>query len=242
MPATFVQTQSAKATGTSVTVTLTLTAGNFVHAALVLAGRSFASASPIVQTAGDALTLDASIDDSGTYVAHYSKASVAGGSTTFTFTFTSDTATLYISEASSIASSSAFDVAATAVQVTATSRTTGTTATLAQADAIAFATWNGDGSGSRTFTSVSNSFTVPTNGDQLTSAPNLLAYKVLSSTSAVESTLQLVESSVLTGIVSVYKGAVATGPTLPWLPVTRVIAGASSRVIASGFIPPSRLG
>lgn len=30
--------------------------------------------------------------------------------------------------------------------------------------------------------------------------------------------------------------------TLPWLPVTRVIAGASAQVIASGFIPPSRLG
>lgn len=38
------------------------------------------------------------------------------------------------------------------------------------------------------------------------------------------------------------KPAATATLSLPWLPVTRVIAGASSQVIASGFIPPSRLG
>lgn len=69
-----------------------------------------------------------------------------------------------------------------------------------------------------------------------------LAYLIETTAAAKNVTWTISTSGDISCAIATFKAAAAVGPTLPWLPVTRVIAGASSQVIASGFIPPSRLG
>lgn len=188
-----VQTASATAAaGTTISVTLTLTAGNAVVGIFL----HHNSANPPVglsQTAGDTLTLATSSFTSGEYTRFGVNHSVAGGSTTFTYTWTNTLiSALYIMEISGMTSSSSFDVQANNASTTATTHSSGTTGTLAQPNQIAIAAFNGNGSGPTTFTSVSNGYTVPTNGNRLGGASNfqsLVCYLITSSTSGQETTL-----------------------------------------------------
>ncbi len=214
MAAAHVQTAFHDANPVStISVTLTLTAANAVIVTLISGGVGLGSLSGLAQTAGDTLTLAGSLDNSGTYQAQYINYSVAGGSTTFTFTWTGATyMSLYAEEVSGLMAAGADQVAST-VSAVSTTLSSGTTATLSQADEFALATWNLDGSGSTSLTSVSNSFTVPANGSQLSTAvPRaLLAYKVVSATTAVETTATLGDASTWTGLIVTYKAA-ATAP------------------------------
>ncbi len=213
MPAAHIQTESNVVLGgvTSISKTLTLTAGNGVVVNVLVLNHSSGGAGPITQTSGDTVVLKASIDDGGSYTVQYANASVSGGSTTFTFTTgNASDLVLFVSEFSS---ASDFDVSASTTQTIANSHSSGTTATLAQADSFAVAVWNGDGSSGKAFDSITNGFTVPTNGDVLATGVSLVAYKVLAATTAVETTMSVIVggSYAATGLIGVYKAAAAAG-------------------------------
>lgn len=203
-----VQTITSAANDTTISATLTLTPGNAVIVTAIW-DTSLSGMDGLAQTAGDTLTERASLDDSGAFQQHYSNYSVAGGSTTFTFTWNSaQTARLFVTEISGMATSDAFDQSASATQTVATTHSTGTTGTLSQAAEICIASIHGDASGSTTLVGFSNGFTVPTNGDQLTTFPKaLLAYKIVSATDAVETTATTNDNLVGTGLISTYKAA-----------------------------------
>ncbi len=209
MPASHVQTAwNETASGESISVTLTLTAGNGVVVTLMTPAVGSASLVGLAQTSGDTLLFAAGIDNSGTYQQQYSKTSVAGGSTTFTFTWGGATqASLYVTEISSL---STFDQSASTPFAITPTPSSGTTGALDQADEIAIATFNLDGSGSTAFTSVSNGFTVPANGNHMgggiVGGRSLLAYKVVADTSAVETTLTG-DNMAVTGLVCMYRAA-----------------------------------
>ncbi len=198
------------ASAESISVTLTLTAGNGVVVTFISGGVGLGSLGGFAQTAGDTLTLAADINSGGTYQAQYYKKTVAGGSTTFTFGWTGATyIALYVTELSGL---DVVDVSASTALTSGTSVSSGTTATTAQADEIAIATFNLDGSGSTSFGSISNGFTIPTNGDNMagTAPRSLLCYKVLSATGAIETTLASGDGMAVTGLIATYKALAST--------------------------------
>ncbi len=230
MASAHVQTQwNEAASAESISVTLTLTAGNGVVVSFISPNVGLSALVGLAQTAGDTLTLATSLDGSGLYTAQYVKQTVAGGSTTFTFAWTGATAiNMFVTEVTNLAASP-FDQSASSGFSIATTKTSGTTGTLSQADEFVVATFNLDGSGSTSLTSVSNGFTVPTNGDQMGSGHlggrALLAYKVVSTTAGVETTLTVSDTIAASAIIATYKSA-TTGSS-------SVSPSASSSVSAS---------
>lgn len=200
------------AAGTAVSRTLTLTPGNAVLVT-VMWDNGLGSLGTISQGAGDTLTQTADLNDSGTYQRQYLCHSVVGGSTTFTINWTNACkATIVVTEVSGLATASAWDVSASAAFGSGSSRPSGTTATLAQAEEFAYVSWHLDGSGATTLSNVSNGFTVPSNGALLSGAtgiPFVVAYKVLSSTAAVDTTVTVADGIAGTGLISTFKDAVA---------------------------------
>ena len=218
MAAAHVQTQQNNVNnGTSLSVTLTLTAGNAVIVTLC-ADTSLAGLGSPTQSAGDTLafTCDNSLNP---YVAQYLNHAVAGGSTTFTFTWSNpQLVRLFVTEVSGLVTSSAFDKTAVdgAGTTNATTHSSGTTATTTQADEFALAAFNVDGSGTNTLSSLTNSFTVPTNGNQNDGAGPIspkcvIAYKVLSAAGTVETTATFSDNTSGNGMVGTYKAAAAGG-------------------------------
>jgi hypothetical protein len=219
------------AANTTTSKTITLTTGNAVIVTLFW-DTSLAGVGTVNQTAGDTVALVASINHGGIYQAQYLCHSVAGGSTTFTFTWSGSTpSSIVVTEVSGLAASSAFDQTASNNSAVSATHTSGTTPTLSQADEFAYATWHGDSSGTTGFTSVSNGFTVPTNGSSLSGASNgcryVVAYKAVSATTAVESTLTMADNWFATGLIATYKDdagepPASTGGAFPrWRSVRR---------------------
>lgn len=222
MAADHVQTNTGAATSTSSTLTASYTQHNGVVISLLFNDNA-TNVGTITQTAGDTATVTSALMDSGgTYVIQYYVADIsATGSMTFTFSHNSVPWRIFITEISGQATSSLFDTWAGTTASFATTHSSGTTATLAQADEIAIAVFHADGSGTTNFTSATNGFTVPSNGNQLGSSVTvpraLLLTKVTTSTSAVETTVTT-DSMTSTGLVGTYKAAAVGGsPTITWV-------------------------
>ena len=180
------QTQSAVVVSSPATITLTLTAGN----AVIVSLHTYTGGTGPAQTAGDTLVLRQQIDDADAHTFQYSNFSVVGGSTTFTFTYGGvNFARLFVSEFSG--GLNEFDVSSGAQLTNSASHSSGTTAATAQAEELAYANFNADGSGTTSLVSISNDFIIPTNGNQLAGATmkGLVAYKILASIGAQETTL-----------------------------------------------------
>ena len=193
----------------TISATLTLTAGNAVVVNLL----TYSQAVTPTQTAGDTLTIRKDFVSGGLRINQYDSLSVAGGSTTFTFTFATVSAVrIFVTEISGLAKSAAFDVSADGgADTTSTTHSSGTTATTAQANEICIAAMNSDGAGGSGSNTVSQSFTIPTNGD----APgtdsgglkSTLAYKIVSATGTFETTFTSLSTDG-DAIICTYKAAV----------------------------------
>lgn len=208
MALTHVQTLFTNAAASPVSVTLTLTAGNAVLVSLL-------TYVVPTQTAGDTLTQDASAISGGDNLYLFSNLSVAGGSTTFTFTTASGAMSMWVTEVSGLATSAAFDQTANTTFSLAATRSTGTTPTTIQADEFLLGIMHGDTSGSNTLSSVSNGFTVPTNGDRVGAAGGnargAIAYKIVAATGAYETTFTMTDPESAHALIGTYKAAAAFG-------------------------------
>ncbi len=199
---------------TTMSATLTTTAGNAVILSF-LGGSSLAGMGTISQDLGDTLTAGTPEDNSGgAYVRQYYATNVAGGSTTFRMNWTNTQfAGMFVTEVYGLMASPMDQAASTTFASGSATLSSGTTATLSQADEFALATFDFDGSGTTIFVSVSNGFTAPATGRQVGSGhfpKAVLAYKVLSGTSAVESTCTLDDPSSGHAVIGTYKALVAS--------------------------------
>lgn len=207
-----VQTQSnTVAAGTSISVSITTTAGRMV----VVNIASYFAATNLTQTAGDTLTQ--AFENTGNAIARqYYACNVAGGATTFTFTTTGtagDALVLFVSEFSGNATTNCFDTSAQGSYVGSGAAVgTGTTGTTAQADEVAVAFLNAMGGGPTSVSSMSNSYTVPTNGDRLSvsgASYGAVATLVLAATGTTTTTFTMADVNLGVAMVGTYKGGAA---------------------------------
>lgn len=216
-----VQAVAAQGNSTAPSVTLTTTGGNAIIVVLMQNN----SATPS-QTAGDTVTSNFRWNDTGSTTTFLSNLNIAGGSTTYTFTITTSVWTIWGVEVSGLATTAAFDQSASTVQAAATTHSSGTTPTTTQASELCIAAFNGDGTGSsRTFSSWTNGFTTPTNGDQLTLTTGIVGIigtNIVAATGTYETTLTTTALYTATGAIATYKGAsAACTPSLMLLGVGR---------------------
>lgn len=192
----------------TISVTLTLTAGNAAYVALLTFGSS-----TWTQTAGDALTL---IDDNSGQIRLYYDCAVAGGSTTFTFQMDNPSAfpTMFVSEFSGSQASCDDQHTTNSDGTPTTTTSSGTTGTTTQASEVVYALFSNDID--TTFVSISNGFTVPANGDRLTSVSSgvrgLVAYKIVGAIGTHETTLTAADARTWRNIIGTFK---ATGSGAP---------------------------
>ncbi len=214
MPAAHVQTVSNEALSVNTLgITLTLTAGNAVILTLMadtsLGGLTGGGA--LTPPGGTAFTFENAVNP---YSAQFAVFGVSAGSTTYTFNWTNNqNVRLFATEVSGL-TASGFDQSAVASVTSATTHATGTTGTLAQADEIAIAIFNADGSGSTTLTGVSNSFTIPTNGDQITGVGaagpiGATAYLVTAATTGVTTTFTDTNGTLGAAMIGTYMATAA---------------------------------
>jgi hypothetical protein len=214
-----VQTVSTDTTSAStISQTVTLTAGNAAIVTLMI-NENKTNVGTVNQTAGDTTTSRCNIDNSGTYQEQRDVYSVAGGSTTFTFTWTTAaTARIFVTEVSGL-TTTGFDKTASTAQTTNTTHDSGTTATLTQAAEFALASFHADGSGTTNFTSATNSYIVPTNGNQLGAGKNmrgLIAYLITAATTATN-TVITTDNVIADGLIGTYKGASVANSTTSFM-------------------------
>lgn len=226
MAIVFQETQSADAAATSVSVTITLAAGNAVIVVLL-------TLIAPVQTAGATLTQDANNNQSGDNMYVFSRLNVAGGADTFTFTVASGGATIFATEVSGLLTSGAFNLKGPdQTLTTATTHSTGTTASTAQADEFLIAAMHCDGAGTTSFTSVSNSFIVPTNGNKLgagiSDIRGIIAYRIVSAISTYETTFTTASVGAH-AIIAAYKGTASAGRTAKNTEIPRGVAKGLNR-------------
>ncbi len=196
-----------------VSVTLTLLAGSAVYVSIFLDGGT----AP-VQTSGDAVTLRKSQEDSGVNQYQFnSDGPVVGGSTTFTFSYTGGgNARIFVTEVSNQQhGASGFDKAASTTTTTNATHSTGTTSTTTQAVEFVLAGFHFDGSVLTSSASMSNSFIIPTNGNQLAASvmPALIAYKEVAAVATYETTLTS-DNGTGNGLIGTYKSNVPSQGTI----------------------------
>jgi hypothetical protein len=156
-------------------------------------GSSLAGFGGMSQTDGDALVGIIDHDNAGNLQRWYIAEAVAGGSTLFRLAWgNAQPAGMFVLELAGL-TASPVDQSATQNFTSGSSCSSGTTGALADAIELAIAMFNLDGSGTTNFTSLTNGFAAPANGNQIgsghTGARAFLCSKVTAATDPVETTL-----------------------------------------------------
>lgn len=224
--AAHVQTE-ANSGGATTTISvgpLTLTAGNAVYAFLITAG-----ASTWTQSAGDTLSLI----ESNTGVSRlYYVCSVAGGSTTFTFDMDVNSfPTLFVSEFNAGVGMSCADAHTINTDSASSTPSSGTTTTVTQNDEIAYAGFHNTGTDTTLSGGPTNGFTVPSNGDRLTSVSSgergLVAYKILHAGGTTQTALTTADARDWRNVISTFTATCGAAVT-SW---GALIAGRLNRLV-----------
>lgn len=210
MAAAHVQTQSATASSGTAAVTFDAAAGNKLVIVLCTDGTNTPT-----QTTGQTVTSRRTFSSSGEVIRFYELDNVQEASQTFTFTFTSQPWTMFVMEFSGMLSGTSYDSAAGADQAfnagPITTITGPTSGTIGQADEVLITAINADGSGPCSFTSTTNSFLVPSNGDRMSSGscPSLVLYRIVSSVATYQTSPTVSDTVAASASITGWKAATA---------------------------------